>query len=113
MDQTFDVVEREGQGFVEIDVRGEVDLATAPLLRETLYDAIAQGHSPIVLDLSAVTFIDSTALGVLIGAQERSDGQGTELRMIVSESRIMKIFEITGLTDLFSIFPTVAQAVAG
>ncbi len=113
MDQTFDVVEKDEQGFTEIDVCGEVDLATAPVLREKLYGAIERGNSPIVLDLSAVTFIDSTALGVLIGAQERCEGRNTDLRIIVSESRITKIFEITGLTDLFSIFPTVAEAVAG
>ena len=65
----------------------------------------------MIIDLSAVTFIDSTALGVLIGARERSSERGTQLRIILKGARIVKIFEITGLTDLFSIFPTAAEAV--
>jgi anti-sigma B factor antagonist len=113
VDQSFDVVEKDEGGFIQIDVRGEVDVATAPVLREKLNEAIDRGSSPIVLDLSTVTFIDSTALGVLIGAQERCQGRASELRIVASEPRIIKIFEITGLTDLFSIFPTIGEAAAG
>ena len=111
MDQTFHVAESDEQGLAQISVGGEVDVATAPELREKLYEVIDRGESPVILDLLAVTFIDSTALGVLIGAQERCRGRGTDLRIIVDNPRITKIFGITGLTDLFSIYPTVAEAV--
>ena len=65
------------------------------------------------MDLLNVTFIDSTALGVLIGGLKRSQTAGSTFRIVVSEPRILKIFEITGLTDLFSIFDTLAGATQG
>ena len=64
----------------------------------------------MVVDLSAVTFIDSTGLGVLIGARKRCIDAGRELRVVVSEPRILKVFEITGLNDLFTIHPALEPA---
>jgi anti-sigma B factor antagonist len=92
-------------------VRGELDVATAPSLRGTLYDAIDRSSGPVIVDLLAVSFIDSTALGVLIGTKERCDERGIDLRLVIEEARIVKIFEITGLTELFTIVSTVAEAV--
>lgn len=92
-------------------VQGELDVATATALREHLYAAVDRGRGPIVVDLLAVTFIDSTALGVLIGTKEHSDQRGIDFLLVMEEPRILKIFEITGLTELFSIAPTVAEAV--
>jgi anti-sigma B factor antagonist len=112
VDQEFGVAEHDEGGVLRIAVNGEVDVATAPLLRERLYQAIDRRTGPVVVDLLAVTFIDSTALGVLIGARERSEANGSDLRLVLKEARLMKIFEITGLTDLFSMFPSVAEAVA-
>ncbi len=87
-------------------------MATAPTLKKHLQAAVDRGSGPLVVDLLAVTFIDSTALGVLIGTKERCDRRRIDLRLVVDEPRIFKIFEITGLTELFSITPTVAEAVA-
>ncbi|MGD0313224.1 MAG: STAS domain-containing protein [Acidimicrobiales bacterium] len=112
MDEAFGVVEHPGTVGPRIAVSGEVDVATAPTLREHLYEAIDRSSGPVIVDLLAVTFIDSTALGVLIGAQERCEERGTDLRIVLKEARILKIFEITGLTDLFSIVPSVAEAEA-
>jgi anti-sigma B factor antagonist len=112
VDQAFGIEEYAEGGMLRIAVSGEVDVATAPTLREHLYGAVDRSKEVVIVDLLGVTFIDSTALGVLIGAQERSDEHGTLLRIILKEARIIKIFEITGLTDLFSIFPTVTEAVA-
>lgn len=111
MDQAFGVVEHDENGALRIAVAGEVDVATAPSLREHLYQAVDRATGPVIVDLLAVTFIDSTALGVLIGARERSEAQGRELRLVLKEARIIKIFEITGLTELFSIYPSVSEAV--
>lgn len=112
MDEAFAVEEQEEGDLVHVVVRGELDVATAPILREHLHATIDPSRGPVIIDLLAVTFIDSTALGVLIGAKERADQQGIDLRLVVDEPRIMKIFEITGLTDLFSISATVAEAAA-
>ncbi len=112
MDDEFEVAERSEGDFAHVVVRGEIDVATAPTLREHLYAAVDRSSGPVIVDLLGVTFIDSTALGVLIGTRERAEQRGTGLRLVVEEARIIKIFEITGLTELFSIVPTVAEAVA-
>ena len=110
VDAVFGVDERDEDGVMCVAVHGELDLAAAPTLREALFAAVERGSGLIVIDLLGVTFIDSTALGVLIGTRERSDRRGIDLRLVIGEPRIIKIFEITGLSDVFSITPTVAEA---
>ena len=112
MDEAFAVDQWDDHDLVRIAVRGELDVATAPSLREHLFAAVDRSNGPVIVDLLGVTFIDSTALGVLIGTKERCDALGIELRLVLEESRIIKVFEITGLTELFSISSTVDQAVA-
>jgi anti-sigma B factor antagonist len=110
VDEAFGVEERTEGDLAYLAVRGELDLAAAPGLRERLYAAADQSSGPLVIDLLAVTFIDSTALGVLIGTQERCQERGIDLRLVLEDARILKIFEITGLTELFAISSTVAEA---
>lgn len=114
MEETFGISEESSGGNAVLSVAGELDIATAPELRDRLeevIDRVAQGT--VVVDLLKVTFIDSTALGVLISGLKRSQSAGGVFRIVVAESRILRIFEITGLTDLFSIFETLAGATAG
>ena len=103
MDVAFGVDERTEGDLLHLAVRGELDLATAPMLRERLYGAADRSSGPLIVDLLAVTFIDSTALGVLIGTQERCQERGIDLRLVLEDARILKIFEITGLTSVFTI----------
>jgi len=63
-----------------------------------------------VVDLLGVTFLDSTALGVLVGALKRCREAGGDLRLVIAEPRILKVFEITGLTEVFTITPTIDEA---
>jgi anti-sigma B factor antagonist len=78
-----------------------------------LESALGRGTAVLVVDLLGVSFIDSTALGALIGGLRASRQSGTALRLVVSEPRILKIFEITGLDGVFTVAPTLAEAVAG
>jgi anti-sigma B factor antagonist len=103
VDQEFQIEERAGTAPPVIAVSGEIDVATAPQLRECLHRVIAEGESTIVLDLLGVTFLDSTALGVLVGALKRCREVGGDLHLVVADPRIVKIFEITGLTSVFTI----------
>jgi anti-sigma B factor antagonist len=89
---------------------GEVDVATAPALAEHLDKVIERDRDRVVADLRAVTFIDSTGLGVLIGAQRRCDEAGRDLRVVVSEPKIHKVFEITGLTEHFTMVESLELA---
>lgn len=89
---------------------GEVDLAVAPELEERLDDLIANGASTIVVDLSDVTFLDSIALGVLIGALEACRSAGGDLHLVVTEPRVLKVLEITGLVDTFPLHTSVPSS---
>jgi anti-sigma B factor antagonist len=86
-----------------VAVRGEIDLFTAPELKQKLTDAIEAGKVRIVVDLSDTTFLDSTALGVLIGAVKRLRTRDGALVIVNVDSNIAKTFEITGLDQIFTI----------
>ena len=86
-----------------VAVKGEIDLFTAPELKQTLTDAIEGGKTRLVVDLTETTFLDSTALGVLIGAVKRLRSRDGALVIVNVDSNIAKTFEITGLDQIFSI----------
>jgi anti-sigma B factor antagonist len=109
MEQDFRIEERIDRGLPVIAVTGEIDVATAPQLREALQGMITQGHSTVVLDLLGVTFLDSTALGVLVGGLKRCRELDGELHVVVTDARIKKIFEITGLHKVFPIVETLSE----
>ena len=94
-------------------IAGEVDLATVPRLRDQLV-RLAGEHPgvPVVADLDAVTFIDSTGLGVLVGAQRRIRGRGGELHLVVSSPHLLDVLSMTRLDAVFPIHATLSSAVA-
>jgi anti-sigma B factor antagonist len=94
-----------------ISIEGELDLATAPQLKWMLLDALEEGHSRLVVDLSQATFMDSTALGVLVGV-DRSLDAGATLAIVCASSNLLKIFELSGMDGVFAIFPTLDAALA-
>jgi anti-sigma B factor antagonist len=95
-----------------VAVRGEIDLFTAPELKQKLTDAIEGGKSRIVVDLSETTFLDSTALGVLIGAVKRLRSREGALVIVNVDQNIAKTFEITGLDQIFTILGTRDKAIS-
>jgi anti-sigma B factor antagonist len=100
------------EGTTVVQVGGDLDVYTAPRLRESLAEVVADGGR-VVLDLSEVHFIDSTALGVLVNTLQQTQSAGSELRLVVDDPYLLKIFRITGFDGLFSIYPQVADAVSG
>ena len=94
-----------------VAVAGEIDLFTAPELKSTLADALEAGHTRIVVDLTETTFLDSTALGVLIGAVKRLRSRDGVLTIVNTDRNIAKTFEITGLDQIFAIRPTRSEAI--
>ena len=101
-----------GDGRHVVAVRGEIDLFTAPELKKTLQEAIESGATRVVVDLSETTFLDSTALGVLIGAVKRLRQRDGTLVIVNTDANIQKTFEITGLDQIFTILPTRDDAIA-
>ena len=86
-----------------VTVRGEVDVYTAPRLRESLYQAVADGIPKVVLDLTDMTFIDSTGLGVIVGTLKRLREGGGDLVLRSPSRSTRKVLEITGLTRIVEI----------
>lgn len=92
-----------------LEVEGDLDLASAPSLKWALADLQSAESHHVVVDLSRVGFIDSTALGVLVGAQ-RALEPGVRLAIACSEENVLRIFELTGLDGMFEIVPTLQDA---
>jgi len=92
-------------------VRGEIDLFTAPELKQVLAESIEAGRIRIIVDLTETTFLDSTALGVLIGAVKRLRSRDGALALVNIDENIAKTFEITGLDQIFTILDTREEAV--
>jgi anti-sigma B factor antagonist len=99
-------------GIEIIDVQGEIDMYTAPRLRELLIDLVSKGSYQLVVNLDQVGFLDSTGLGVLVGGLRRVRAHDGSLDLVCTQQRILKIFRITGLTEVFGIYETVDQAIA-
>ncbi len=95
-----------------ISLTGEVDLYTAPELKTELIRVIDAGRSQVVVDMTDTTFIDSTTLGVLVSGIKRLRPTGGRLALVIVDRNILKIFEITGLDRVFSIFDTTQDALA-
>lgn len=94
-----------------VSVEGELDLSTAPQLKWMLLDSLESEGAQVVADLSLVSFMDSTALGVLVGAQ-RKLAADTRLAIVCESEKVLQIFEFSGIDSAFAIFPTLAEALA-
>jgi anti-sigma B factor antagonist len=94
-----------------ISVEGELDLSTAPRLKWMLIDSLQAGQSQLVIDLSQTTFMDSTALGVLV-AVNRSLHDDAALAIACPRAAVLRIFELSGMDGVFAIFATLEEALA-
>jgi anti-sigma B factor antagonist len=100
----FAVIHRELDEHTGVlSVEGELDLASAPSLKWALTDILDAGHDQVVVDLSLVTFIDSTALGVLVGVKKNLS-PGAKLAITCTHPDVLNIFELTGLDATFDLF---------
>lgn len=94
-----------------VDVEGEIDVYTAPRLRELLIELVNKGHFRLIVNMEKVEFLDSTGLGVLVGGLKRVRAHDGSLDLVCTQERILKIFRITGLTKVFGIHDTVDEAI--
>ena len=93
-----------------ISLSGEVDIFTAPQFKESLVELLDSGVRRLLVDLSGVTFIDSTALGVLIGGVRRVHGFGGRMAIVVATRPVERVLNVTGLDRVLSMYPTRADA---
>lgn len=94
-----------------LHVSGEIDMATAPELRQRVLALVAEGNHHLVIDLSGVGFCDSTGLGVLVAAVKRVRTAGGDLRVVCGDERMCALFAITRLDRVFDVFERVDDAV--
>ncbi|HVR45767.1 MAG TPA: STAS domain-containing protein [Candidatus Binatia bacterium] len=91
-------------------LRGSLDLATAPTVRAALNDATDNDSHHIIVDLTQLEFLDSTGLGVLIGAHRRTAEHGGSLRLVVHDGPISRLLHITGLIGVFAVYHSLDDA---
>lgn len=95
-----------------VEVGGEIDVYTAPKLRECITTLVDDGQRQIIVDLDNVEFMDSTGLGVLVGALKRVRTVEGNLDLVCTQERLLKIFRITGLSKVFTIHDSQADALS-
>jgi anti-sigma B factor antagonist len=105
---SFDVVVSHTEGRTVASVRGEIDIATAPVLRSALTEAAGGDHLGVggvrlTVDFANVSFIDASGLGVLVGAARRARRDGSELVLRNPSPAMMRLLDITKLVDVFTI----------
>lgn len=110
MDLTLDTSEVGGRTVVAVG--GEIDVYTAPKLRDCVTELVADGVHHIVIDMEDVEFLDSTGLGVLVGGLKKVRAHDGSLELICNQDRLLKIFRITGLAKVFTIHASAATLVA-
>ena len=93
-----------------VAVGGEIDVYTAPKLRDRITELVGAGVYQLVIDLEAVEFLDSTGLGVLVGGLKKVRAQQGSMELVCSQDRLLKIFRITGLAKVFTIHDSEASA---
>lgn len=111
----FDVsIEEHAEAYSVISVRGEVDLHTAPKVQYAIERAAKnEGANRVVIDMSSITFIDSTALSMFARAKRSLEGESVALRIAEPSAPVERIFSVTGFRDYFDIFESREEAVAG
>jgi anti-sigma B factor antagonist len=104
---------RLDDGMHVVAVTGEIDLFTAPEFKQRVSAPIDAGRSNVIVDLTATTFIDSSSLGVLIGAHRRLKLRGGSVVVVCDNEAIVKTFRITGLDGVFTLVKSLDDALDG
>ncbi len=103
-------LKNDNDGTLVFKLRGSLDLATAPTVRAALSEATEKGGNNLIVDLTQLEFLDSTGLGVLIGAHRRAAEHGGTFRLIVTEGPISRLLNITGLIAVFAVYHSAEDA---
>ncbi len=107
---SIDLKTENGGESLVFKLGGSLDLATAPTVRAALGDANENGCKDLIVDLTQLEFLDSTGLGVLIGAHRRAAERAGSFRLIVVEGPISRLLNITGLIGVFAVYHSIEDA---
>ena len=109
----LDLHRSERDGATLITISGDVDGRAAPIVRDSLVDAIENTGGLIILDLTDVLYTDSMGLGMLVGALKRANEYEVRLRFVITTPQVLKVLNITGLNRIFDLYATVEEALRG
>ncbi len=110
MDLSLETRHEGGSTFIEVG--GEIDVYTAPKLRDKITELVGNGNYHLVIDMERVDFLDSTGLGVLVGGLKKVRAHDGSMQLICNQERLLKIFRITGLAKVFTIHASQADALS-
>lgn len=102
---------REEQGRLVIELGGEIDLDRAPEVRKLLLDCVGRGRD-LLVDLSRVTYIDSSGIASLVEALQRADRAGLGLGLVSVSAEALRVFELARLDKVFAIHSDLGSALA-
>lgn len=97
-------------GIQSIEIHGEIDVYTSPKVKEMITELIEKQNFNLIINLEGVRYIDSTGLGVLIGALKKVREKDGCINLVCNNPQIKKIFNITGLVKIFGIFKDEEEA---
>ncbi len=106
------VLTSETNGIAVVAPMGEFDLSSVDMLREIFVDVVTPTTSRMVLDLAGTEFVDSLAIGTMLGVGRRANEWGGWVRLAAPTSQVSKVLALTGLDKVFDVFDTVDQAVS-
>jgi anti-sigma B factor antagonist len=109
---TIDVSSANDGAIQLFSLGGSLDIATSPTLRAALMEAVDRDKHELIVDLTQLGFLDSTGLGALIGAHKRAAEHSGSVRLVAQEGQILRLLRITGLLEVFAVYPTVEAALA-
>jgi anti-sigma B factor antagonist len=101
------------RGPVVATLGGELDIVSAPVLREQLLSLLRPGASQLIVDLSAIRYADASGLAVLLGSQRRAVLLGGALRLAAPQPEVARVLAVTGMSRHFDVYPTVQAAIVG
>ena len=93
-----------------VAVEGEIDVSSVDGLRDRLAELLDRDRTDLIIDLRAVRFMDSTGLGVLVGTLKKVRLAGGRLQLVIDSERLLKVFRITALLQVFTVHDTVEAA---
>ena len=111
-EEPYEVWHDPVEGALLVSASGELDLAAAPRLETVLSMATASAEPAVVLDLTEVDFIDSTALGAIMHASTEAEAVGKKMFVVALDGPVRRLLEITNLTGRFRVYPSRDDALA-
>jgi len=111
MEMDLRIVVRDGGGVPIIDLGGELDAYTCPRLRDVMVEVIDERSATVIISMLKLEYIDSSGLGTLVAGLKRASERNGRIGLICTNPQVRKVFEITGLVQVFPLYETEEEAV--